>query len=76
MKNVTSCAMPSSNTTLRVNIPTTMVAAQIATPVGTASGRTVRAGLFETMELLGRERSLLRARKAAEEMERLPKPVG
>jgi glutamyl-tRNA synthetase len=40
------------------------------------TGRTVSAGLFETMELLGRERSLLRARKAAEEMERLPKPVG
>ena len=40
------------------------------------TGRTVSAGLFETMELLGRERSLLRARKAAEGMARLPKPVG
>ena len=40
------------------------------------TGRTVSAGLFETMELLGRERSLLRARKAAEGIARLPKPVG
>ena len=40
------------------------------------TGRTVSAGLFETMELLGHERSLLRARKAVEEMERLPKPIG
>ena len=36
------------------------------------TGRTVSAGLFETMELLGRERSLLRARDAAEKMQRLP----
>jgi hypothetical protein len=31
-------AMPSSNTTLRVNMPTTMVAAQMPTPVRKASG--------------------------------------
>lgn len=36
------------------------------------TGRTVSAGLFETMHLLGRERSLLRAEKAAEEMRKLP----
>ena len=36
------------------------------------TGRTVSAGLFETMHLLGRERSLLRARDAAEKMQRLP----
>ena len=36
------------------------------------TGRTVSAGLFETMQLLGRERSLLRARDAAEKMQRLP----
>ena len=37
-----------------------------------ATGRTVSAGLFETMHLLGRERSLRRMEKAAREMERLP----
>src|ERR687897_645821 len=37
-----------------------------------ATGRTVSAGLFETMHLLGRERSLLRAGDAAQEMQRLP----
>jgi glutamyl-tRNA synthetase len=36
------------------------------------TGRTVSAGLFETMHLLGRERSLLRARDAAEKLQRLP----
>ncbi len=36
------------------------------------TGRTVSAGLFETMQLLGRERSLLRAGDAAEKMQRLP----
>jgi glutamyl-tRNA synthetase len=36
------------------------------------TGRTVSAGLFETMHLLGRERSLLRAGDAAEKMQRLP----
>src|SRR5215210_4093496 len=36
------------------------------------TGRTVSAGLFETMHLLGRERSLLRAEDAAEKMQRLP----
>src|ERR671911_116957 len=36
------------------------------------TGRTVSAGLFETMHLLGRKRSLLRAEVAAEKMQRLP----
>jgi glutamyl-tRNA synthetase len=36
------------------------------------TGRTVSAGLFETMHLLGRDRSLLRAEDAAQKMERLP----
>jgi glutamyl-tRNA synthetase len=36
------------------------------------TGRTVSAGLFETMHLLGRERSLLRAGDVVEKMERLP----
>jgi len=36
-----------------------------------ATGRTVSAGLFETLVLLGRERTLLRAQKAVEEMQRL-----
>jgi glutamyl-tRNA synthetase len=36
------------------------------------TGRTVSAGLFETMELLGRERSLLRAQDVVQKMERLP----
>ena len=36
------------------------------------TGRTVSAGLFETMTLLGRERSLSRSRKAAEDMQKLP----
>src|ERR671911_269371 len=36
------------------------------------TGRTVSAGLFETMQLLGRERSLLRAGDAAQKMLRLP----
>src|SRR5215217_6815525 len=36
------------------------------------TGRTVSAGLFETMQLLGRDRSLLRARDAVEKMQRLP----
>src|SRR5215207_8623393 len=36
------------------------------------TGRTVSAGLFETMQLLGRDRSLLRARDAAQKMQRLP----
>ena len=36
------------------------------------TGRTVSAGLFETMNLLGRERSLLRIEAAAEKMQRLP----
>src|SRR5215212_1765493 len=36
------------------------------------TGRTVSAGLFETMQLLGRERSLLRAGDVVEKMERLP----
>jgi glutamyl-tRNA synthetase len=35
------------------------------------TGRTVSAGLFETMQLLGRERSLLRAGDAARKMQRL-----
>jgi glutamyl-tRNA synthetase len=36
------------------------------------TGRTVSAGLFETMQLLGRERSLLRAGDVVEKMQRLP----
>ena len=36
------------------------------------TGRTVSAGLFETMQLLGRDRSLLRAGDAARKMQRLP----
>jgi glutamyl-tRNA synthetase len=36
------------------------------------TGRTVSAGLFETMQLLGRERSLLRINDALEKMQRLP----
>jgi glutamyl-tRNA synthetase len=36
------------------------------------TGRTVSAGLFETMYLLGRERSLLRAEDAIRQMQRLP----
>src|ERR687894_1485313 len=39
-------------------------------------GRTVSAGLFETLAFLGRERTLLRVEKAIEEMQRLSKPVG
>src|ERR671915_2021006 len=35
------------------------------------TGRTVSAGLFETMQLLGRDRSLLRAGDAARKMQRL-----
>jgi glutamyl-tRNA synthetase len=37
-----------------------------------ATGRTVSAGLFETLVLLGRERTLLRMRKTMEKMQRLP----
>jgi glutamyl-tRNA synthetase len=36
------------------------------------TGRTVSAGLFETMQLLGRERSLLRAGDATQKMRSLP----
>ena len=36
------------------------------------TGRTVSAGLFETLVLLGRERTLLRAEKAVKEMRHLP----
>ncbi|HEX2098318.1 MAG TPA: glutamate--tRNA ligase [Rubrobacteraceae bacterium] len=36
-----------------------------------ATGRTVSAGLFETLVLLGRERTILRAENAVEEMQRL-----
>ena len=36
------------------------------------TGRTVSAGLFETIRLLGRDRSLLRAGDAARKMQRLP----
>jgi glutamyl-tRNA synthetase len=36
------------------------------------TGRTVSAGLFETMQLLGRERSLLRAGDVVDKLERLP----
>jgi glutamyl/glutaminyl-tRNA synthetase len=39
------------------------------------TGRTVSAGLFETLAFLGRERTLLRVEKAIEEMQRLSKPV-
>jgi glutamyl-tRNA synthetase len=35
------------------------------------TGRTVSAGLFETMVLLGRERALLRAERAAEQIKQL-----
>jgi glutamyl-tRNA synthetase len=38
----------------------------------TTTGRTVSAGLFETMQLLGRERCLLRIEDALEKMQRLP----
>src|SRR5215212_8008710 len=38
----------------------------------TTTGRTVSAGLFETLALLGRERTLLRMERAMEEMQRLP----
>jgi glutamyl-tRNA synthetase len=37
-----------------------------------ATGRTVSAGLFETLALLGRERTLLRLEKAMAQMQRLP----
>jgi glutamyl-tRNA synthetase len=37
-----------------------------------ATGRTVSAGLFETLALLGRERTISRLEKAVEELERLP----
>ena len=40
------------------------------------TGRTVSAGLFETMLLLGRERCLLRIEDAIEKMQKLPEPVG
>ncbi len=36
------------------------------------TGRTVSAGLFETLALLGRERTLMRLDKAAKEMKHLP----
>jgi glutamyl-tRNA synthetase len=36
------------------------------------TGRTVSAGLFETMELLGRDRSLLRSKDVVQKLERLP----
>jgi glutamyl-tRNA synthetase len=36
------------------------------------TGRTVSAGLFETMQLLGRERCLMRIEDVLEKMERLP----
>jgi glutamyl-tRNA synthetase len=39
------------------------------------TGRTVSAGLFETMHLLGRERCLLRIEDVIEKMQRLWKPV-
>ena len=39
------------------------------------TGRTVSAGLFETMRLLGRERSLMRIEDAIEKMQKLPEPV-
>jgi glutamyl-tRNA synthetase len=40
------------------------------------TGRTVSAGLFETMLLLGRERCLLRIEDAIEKMQKLPEPIG
>ncbi|HZY56798.1 MAG TPA: glutamate--tRNA ligase, partial [Rubrobacteraceae bacterium] len=40
------------------------------------TGRTVSAGLFETMQLLGRERCLLRIEDVLEKTQRLSKPVG
>jgi glutamyl-tRNA synthetase len=40
------------------------------------TGRTVSAGLFETMQLLGRERCLLRIEDVLEKMQRLSKWVG
>ena len=36
------------------------------------TGRTVSAGLFETMQLIGRDRSLLRAEDVVRKLERLP----
>jgi glutamyl-tRNA synthetase len=39
------------------------------------TGRTVSAGLFETMQLLGRERSLQRIEDVLEKLQRLSKPV-
>jgi glutamyl-tRNA synthetase len=39
------------------------------------TGRTVSAGLFETMQLLGRERCLLRIEDVLEKMKQLSKPV-
>ena len=39
------------------------------------TGRTVSAGLFETMQLLGRERCLLRIEDVLEKMQQLSKPV-
>jgi glutamyl-tRNA synthetase len=39
------------------------------------TGRTVSAGLFETMQLLGRERCLLRIEDVLEKAQRLSKPV-
>jgi glutamyl-tRNA synthetase len=39
------------------------------------TGRTVSAGLFETMELLGRERSLQRIEDVLEKSQRLSKPL-
>jgi glutamyl-tRNA synthetase len=36
------------------------------------TGRTVSAGLFETMQILGRDRSLLRAEDVVRKLERLP----
>jgi glutamyl-tRNA synthetase len=39
------------------------------------TGRTVSAGLFETMQLLGRERCMLRIQDVLEKMQRLSKPV-
>jgi glutamyl-tRNA synthetase len=39
------------------------------------TGRTVSAGLFETMQLLGRERCLVRIEDTLEKMQRLSKPV-
>src|SRR5215211_1496261 len=39
------------------------------------TGRTVSAGLFETMQLLGRERCLIRIEDVLEKMQQLSKPV-